>query len=90
MCVLPGLVRLDLSLGEGQDGGGGEVIGVIFEIIIEEAIVFSLPQSKTSLHPLPLWIISTLLIKRCKAKKSNDLHCTCIVKHLQSYYPQKN
>ena len=30
MGVLEGLVRLDLSLGEGLDGGGGEeVIGVV-------------------------------------------------------------
>ena len=29
MCVLPGLVRLDLSLGEGLDGDGEEVNGVV-------------------------------------------------------------
>ena len=29
MCVLPGLVRLDFGLGEGLDGDGEEVIGVV-------------------------------------------------------------
>ena len=29
MCVLPGLLRLDLSLGGGVDGDGEEVVGVV-------------------------------------------------------------
>ena len=29
VCVLPGLVRLDLSLGGGLDGDGDEVVGVV-------------------------------------------------------------
>ena len=29
MCTLPGLVGLDLGLGKGLDGDGGEVIGVV-------------------------------------------------------------
>ena len=29
MCVLPGLLRLDLSLGKGLDGDDEEVVGVV-------------------------------------------------------------
>ena len=29
VCVLPGLVRLDLSSGGGLDGDGEEVVGVV-------------------------------------------------------------
>ena len=29
MCILPGLVRLDLGLGAGLDGDGEEVVGVV-------------------------------------------------------------
>ena len=29
MCVLPGLVRLDLGVGGGLDGDGEEVVGVV-------------------------------------------------------------
>ena len=29
MCILPGLVRMDLGLGEGLDGDDEEVIGVV-------------------------------------------------------------
>ena len=29
MCVLPGLVRLDLGVGVGLDGGVDEVVGVV-------------------------------------------------------------
>ena len=29
MCVLPGLVRLDLGVGGGLDGDGKEVVGVV-------------------------------------------------------------
>ena len=29
MCVLPGLVRLDLGVGGGLDGDGDEVVGVV-------------------------------------------------------------
>ena len=29
MCILPGLVRLDLGVGVGLDGDGEEVVGVV-------------------------------------------------------------
>ena len=29
MCILPGLVRLDLGFGGGLDGGGEEVVGLV-------------------------------------------------------------
>ena len=36
MCILPGLVRLDLGIGEGLDGGGDQVIRVVSGCEIQE------------------------------------------------------
>ena len=33
MFVLPGLVKLDLGLGEGLDGDGEKVIGVVMSLL---------------------------------------------------------
>ena len=40
MCILPGMVRLDLGLGEGLDSDDGEVVGVVLGCEMENYLCF--------------------------------------------------
>ena len=44
MCVLPGLVRLDLGVGGGLDGDGEEVVGAVSMENIYPINIFNAPN----------------------------------------------
>ena len=45
MCVLPGLMGFDLGLGEGLDGDGEEVIGVVSGCKIGKPNIIVIPNA---------------------------------------------